>query len=279
MKWYTFSVLILVQSISTAAYCVAWPYVNNPRIVSCSRTPESGECSNNVVYASDGVVFADILPVGRPDPALGTKIYALGIHCSRGNSLTNEPFRLCRWHRPYPRHFPTITGKCELKDTSSWELTPDSTCDTGDWQVHTGAGPGGECVVFTQVMLNTIDPINTPFGWLVSETVANSGNRFCQKALPPTVRCDLDLPSVIDHRTMPPQGTNSVTVVGSIACGAKPVVDVVGGDVVVLGAGVKSRLSTNVTSATSVALTSKLTVNNAAPGEYRGAAVVRVSPY
>lgn len=278
MSWYTFSLLILVQSLSTAANAVAWPYVNNPRIISCTSGSQ-GECSNSVFYDSDGVVFIDIMPVGQPDPSLGTKIRAVGIHCYYGNSLIGNPFSGCHWVRPFARHIPIVTGKCELKNTSSWELTPDSTCATGGWDGHNGAGPGGECVIFTQVKTTSVGTLNTPFGVLHPDTVANSGNRFCQKALPPAVRCDLDIPTSIDHKTMPQQGSGSVTVVGSISCGAKPVVEIVGGDVVVLGAGVKSRLSTNVTSATTVALTSKLTVTNAAPGEYRGAAVVRVSPY
>lgn len=278
MSWYTFSLLILVQSLSTAANGAAWPYVDNPRITSCA-SGDQGECSSNVVYASDGVVFIDIMTVGRPDPALGTRIRAVGLHCVYGNRLTGTTFRGCNWVMPFARHNPIVTGKCELKNTSSWELTPDSTCSTGGWGAHGGAGPGGECVIFTQVKTTGFGSLNTPFGVLDPVTVANSGNRYCQKALPPDVRCDLDIPTTIDHQTMPQQGSDSVTVVGSISCGAKPVVEIVGGDVVVLGAGVKSRLSTNVTSATTMALTSKLTVTNAAPGEYRGAAVVRVSPY
>ncbi|CVG82494.1 Uncharacterised protein [Serratia marcescens] len=279
MSWYTLSLLILVQSLSTAANGAAWPYVDNPRIIHCTNGSQ-GKCSNSVFYQSDGVVFIDIAPVGRPDPALGTKIRALGIHCYYGNSVTGKPFSGCSWVNPWQvRHAPQVTGKCELKNTNAWELTPDSTCSTSHWAQHAGAGPGGECVIFTQVPKIQGRLLNTPFGMLAPDTVANSGNRFCQKALPPDVRCDLDIPNSIDHQTLPPRGSNSVTVVGSIACGATPVVEIVGGDVVVLGAGVKSRLSTNVTSAAAVALTSKLTVTNAAPGEYRGAAVVRVSPY
>lgn len=280
MSWYTFLLFILIQSVSTAALGVSWPYIDNPRIVSCLTGGSWGEgdCSGWVVYGSDGVVFADIMPVGRPDPSLGTQIRAVGLHCSYGSQLTGKPFSVCSWVGPNSRHFPHMTGKCELVDTGSWELTPDSTCTTGWWETHNGAGPGGECVIFTQTPVSLTN-LNTPFGILNAETVANSGNRFCQKALPPSVQCDLDIPTSIDHQTLPQQGSDSVTVFGSIACGSKPVVEIVGGDVVVLGVGVKSRLSTNVTSATTVALTSDLTVTNAAPGVYRGSAVVRVSPY
>ncbi|CAI1016639.1 Uncharacterised protein [Serratia marcescens] len=279
MSWYTFSLMVLVQSVSVAALSAPWPFVDNPRIVSCKNHWLHGECSDQVVYGSDGVVFVDIVPVGRPDPARGTQIRAVGMHCDYGSMLTGQPFGGCRWGPPGTRHYPWVTGKCELINTDSWELTADSTCATGQWTQHIGAGPGGECVIFTQQPPGITATMNTPFGVLDAETVANSGNRFCQKALPPSVQCDLDIPTIIDHHTLPQQGSDSVTVFGSIACGAKPVVEIVGGSVVVLGVGVKSRLSTNVTSATTVTMTSDLTVTNAAPGEYRGSAVVRVSPY
>lgn len=280
MVWYKYCLLIVISVYVPYTGATPWPYINNPRIISC--TPNSVDPCGLVEYASDGVVFADISPVGKPDPLGSLEIQAHGLHCDLGSSVTGVPFSSCVWvkGRANSRHRPTMVGKCRLANRDSWELTPDSTCYIGPWEAHNGAGPGGECVIFTQMTAkSTLTALLTPYGVLDPVTVANSGNRFCQKALPPAVRCDLEMPDSIDHGSLPTTGTGSVTVFGSVNCGNGPVVAIVGGGEIELGDGVKSRISASTVSANSVSLTSDLTVTDAAPGEYRGVIIVRVSPY
>lgn len=280
MVWYNFCLIILLGVFATESNATPWPYVNNPRITACGNSVTEGACAQRVEYASDGVIFYDIVPSVPPAQNLGTRIGAFGMHCATGSSLEGRPFAGCFWVRPHTRHNPVMVGKCELKNRDSWELTADSTCTTGAWGRHSGAGPGGECVIFAQDgPASGVTTLYTPFGVLDADTVANSGNRFCQKALPPGVTCDLIMPESIDHGSMPTRGNGSVTVRGSVDCGTNPVVTIVGGGEVDVGVGVKSRISTRLLSDTTVALTSDLTVTDAAPGEYRGAFVVRVSPY
>lgn len=279
MVWYNLCLIILIGVFANESNATPWPYVNNPRITSCKATAAEGACSE-AQYASDGVIFYDIVPSVPPARHLVTRIGAYGMHCEHGSSLEGRPFSGCLWvPQPVTRHNPVMVGKCELKNNSSWELTADSTCETGTWGVHVGAGPGGECVIFAQRGTQMGKSLYTPFGVLDADTVANSGNRFCQKALPPGVTCDLIMPDSIDHGSMPTRGNGSVTVRGSVNCGTNPVIAVVGGGEVDVGVGVKSRISTRLLSDTTLALTSDLTVTDAAPGEYRGAFVVRVAPY
>lgn len=268
---------------TTLGLCQSWPVLLNPRITSCDDRLGYGPCTTNVKYTSDGVQFIDVATVSTPDPSADLRVIAYGMHCSHGNLLTGVPFSGCQWRRPTGRHMPLVSGKCQLINSSSWQLTPDSTCAvvTAFWDTHDGAGPGGECVIFSQSVAVPYGTtaLLTPMGVLDATTVANSGNRFCQKALPPDVQCDIVLPDLIDHGTIQPSSHNTAVINGTVDCGTRPNLSVLGGADLTLGAGVTTRISTDIKDGGIVYVTSSLRTTDAAPGEYRATFVLRVSPY
>lgn len=255
---------------------VPFPMISNPKIISCGGT----HCSALVMYGSDGVKMVDVAPVVPPDPKRTKKLVPTGVHCESGDAMLGEPFRDCVFTSLYQEHAPYGTGPCELRSVDSWELTSGSTCTTNTtWGPHGGAGPGGECVVFAQGQTLWSRTLVTIFGVLDAEQTANSGNTFCQKPLPPDVSCSVELPTVMDHGTVSPNESSSVSVDGSVDCGSSPTVAIVGGGHVVLGEGVSATLTPVMVGNRVLRLTSHLSAVNAAPGAHKASVIVRVSPY
>lgn len=263
---------------SGVASAVMFPMISDPRITSCEPEQWGGyECADRVAYASSGTIMVDLQPLSSPLVNHSTILQPIGVHCTEGDAATGVPFTQCRFTRDDDVHSPRLIGKCELISTESWELTPDSTCDTDTtWGKHFGAGVGGECVLFQQR--------NAPLGWTVwgqlsSAQVANAGSTFCQKPLPPSVICEVDLPDVIDHGTIGPNATSDVSISGAVRCGASPTITILGGsDVLQLGEGVRATLVPSV-NGSSVTLSSRLTSHNARSGDYRGSVVLVAAPY
>ncbi|CAI1019151.1 Uncharacterised protein [Serratia proteamaculans] len=262
-----------------AANAVAFPELVNPRILICYNTDIV--CAQDVVYASDGTQMVDIAPLSPPSPTLGTRLEAYGMHCQRGTILPpGARFTGCQWVPEAAQHSPRITSECMLKDTSSWEVTPTSTCSTPSrWGYHVGAGPGGECVIFAQG--GQTNPVNllTPRGLIDANTAANAGSTFCQKMLPPDVTCNVDLPPVIDHGTITPTMASSVWIEGTVSCGDNPHIAFLGGALLSLGPGVTTALTHTTGSSGNLRITSDLTAKNATPGTHQTSVVVSVSPY
>jgi hypothetical protein len=122
--------------------------------------------------------------------------------------------------------------------------------------------------------------IVTPFGIFSADQVANSGNRFCIKPLPPNVTCEVTLPPLIDHGRINTGAMDSKIINGSVNCGTSPVVTVVGSPLVSLGEGVSTKISTTMSSPTDVRIQSDMTIESTAkPGLYLGVIIVSVSPY
>jgi hypothetical protein len=134
-------------------------------------------------------------------------------------------------------------------------------------------------VLFVQKGQWTKSSATTIYGVVDPTTVANAGDLFCQKPLPPFVNCDVNLPSEIDHRTIAPTGSSKVTVSGTIECGMSPKVSVMGGGVLELAPGLTANVTAQIDGPNAVNLTSKLEAISAPAGEHRGAVVVLVSPY
>lgn len=270
-------------SISSKSHAVLHPVLTNPRITSCmgptAEMATDGPCSQSVKYEWGPSTMIDILPQGVPDARLGTELVAIGMHCERGNMLTGTPFAVCTF-RDDSAHAPKLSN-CRLKNTDSWLISSDSTCNviTANNAGHYGAGPGGECVLFTQRNAIAKGVVNSIYGIVDANTVANSGNRFCQKPLPPTVECDISLPDMIDHGVIGPNSSSSSTLDGTISCGSNPVVSFVPGSGIDLAPGVTTRLSSKLSSGGRIQITSDLKTNNGAPGAHSASVVVLVSPY
>ncbi|CAI1196756.1 Uncharacterised protein [Serratia fonticola] len=272
-------VLSVVVCLPTAA--VLHPVLVDPVITRCTDSGAAGACSWAVMYSASGLTVHDTLPLAPPLESAGLELKAMGVHCTYGSATTGVPFSMCNW-TSNELHSPTLSSGCKLKDSTSWELDPNSTCSLSRsyWGEHNGAGPGGECVMFVQKQsFDGSGAIRTIYGDLTAEIVANAGSTFCQKALPPSQKCEIDLPAVIDHGNIGPTDLSVISVDGTVDCGAKPVLSVLGGNTVPLGNGVASELTLHLVDATNVHVTSTVTSTNALAGDYNGTHVVIASPY
>ncbi len=272
----TTKVLLMVALLYAGyAYSTPWPILGDVKIISC-RDSSSGPCTVDVYYSTSGTVMVDVIPVGPP---LWTHPYldVVGVYCYGGNALTGDlPFKACQFSAG-ANHAPTLSGKCKVKRLDSWELTPDSDCTVlPTWGAHHGAGPGAQCVIFGFIDAGMI---YTPWGWLTPEQAANGSNRFCVKAQPPSVTCNLSLPAEIQHGVLRPGETSKRIDDGTIDCGASPKVDVlVNGD----GerGGVRITAVPAVVNQTQIRITSEVTVSpSAAGGDYSAMYVFVASPY
>ncbi|CAI1967877.1 Uncharacterised protein [Serratia fonticola] len=268
---------LILLGVSQSGVGVMHPTLNNPRIVSCSGSL----CMRDVMYQADGSSFVDIIPQGNPDPAGGTVLKAMGIHCSIGASYPpggERPFAGCDFR--VNEHAPLVTN-CNLVSTDGWELTPDSTCGIAtSWGAHSGAGPGGECVFFVNAVTDLVKgPLHTVLGVVTAQDVANSGNSFCQKPLPPDVSCDVLLPATIDHGTVGPDSSSSISVSGQVSCGDNPVISFLGGDRLNLAPGVTTVLTARSIGPDQIQITSDLVTLGGAIGDHSASTVIIVSPY
>lgn len=277
MNKYLLAVICPILSFPSIA--VLHPVLVDPVISKCTGGIE-GPCSAQVYYTASGTQLVDIPEIGKPDPTKGTELAAVGIHCDRGSQITGKPFSVCNFFHGAPSHTPEITN-CHLKDTTSWELTTTSTCSLtrSTWGQHTGAGPGGECIIFIQKSSGFAPNYPTIHGLLNATTAANSGNRFCQKAVPPTVPCDITLPGDIDHGVIGPNANSKISIDGLLNCGTDPKVAVLGGDRLQLATGVYSHVTVRTSGANAIRVTSDLTARGGAIGVHAASVVVIVSPY
>nr|ULG10915.1 hypothetical protein 220p1_00032 [Serratia entomophila] len=207
-------------------------------------------------------------------------VAAYGVHCDRGDASKGIPFERCYW--TISGHAPSTTGHCRLRTIGRWDLDDTSNCQTdSSWGFHTGAAPGGECVLFGQLAEGATF-ISTPTGAIWAGTAANSGNSYCVKALAPNVKCEINLPSEIDHGVIYENegGEGRRFIDGVVDCGGAPVVAVVGRSDFELATGVSVKVSTSMVSNTQLRVQSDIDVKSYAyPGEYSAAIVIAVSPY
>jgi|GEM_PF-6267306 len=256
-----------------------WPRLTDPKITSCSNS-SGGYCDSSVSYSHSGTGFDYGEPQMSKPTTTATSIRAYGVHCDYGSSVPGyeRAFSGCVWRTDTGSHNPTLTGKCQTIAGGSWALTQDSTCATNTtWTGHTGAGPGGECVMFGYMSGSSL---YTPYGVISALNAANGGDRFCQKPLPPGVTCDIELPSpLLDHGVMVPTARSVRKINGTVECGTKPKISFVGGDELNLAVGIRTKLTAQLTNATQLEISSDLTTTNAAAGDHRASAVLVVSPW
>lgn len=262
-----------------SAHAVKWPAVSDLRITRCQGgTPAVAYCSQNVYYRASGVTTMVEAPDrSDPGPADTEKVTLFGIHCS--NKVTQ--FSGCYWDSDLD-HRPSTFGSCLTTSKSSWEITSSSKCgySSNEFGSHSGATPGGECLVFGKASNRMPPTISTPWGELSAETVANSGSTYCIKPLAPNATCEISIPGdgVIYHSNITPSQQDVRYLYGDLNCGDKPKMTIVGGGNLTLGKGVTVSLSADVYKATQLILRSTLNTNNAEPGEYRAAVVIVASP-
>ena len=276
-------VLVGIVSLVNMPLCsaITFPVLTSSKITSCSDfagSKSKSKCNENVNY--QGVT--QLLEIGSPTSPSpeGRIIQAYGIHCSVGDKSQGIPYTGCMW--TIDGHAPTVTNCAVLGDASRdnpWALTANSTCNADTtWGYHSGASPGGECVLFG-IRWNS-SSLQTPYGIYSAETVANAGNQYCIKPLAPSVVCSVSLPPAIDHNVLVAGTTDRKFIDGAVNCGARPAVTVVGGPRFVLAPDVTTDVSTAMQSNTQLRIQSDMTVGPMAKaGQYSAAVIVSVSPY
>ena len=279
-KWHNmnkkYAFVLALLSASHPGYAVLHPQILNPTIRSC----ETGRyrCSAAVRYQSTGTGTIDVVPRGIPNPNGSRELQTIGVHCMLGDASSGIAFSDCEFDDTLT-HRPNYNG-CRLASTEAWDLDPSSQCQTDlTWGGHTGAGPGGECVLFVQKGEWSSASALTIYGRVNPTEVANAGNLFCQKPLPPNVGCSISLSAEIDHRTIAPTARSDVSITGTVDCGASPKVTVMGGGELSLAPGLKSNVIAQLDGTGGVSVTSRLEANDAPAGEHRGAVIVVISPF
>jgi len=275
--------LFLLSSLVSAPLAAGmWPAVDILSIASC-KNGIYGKCAHTVYYraGSSHTVYAP----ERTDDGLFQKdeVIPYGIHCPP-NSGTS--FAGCEWQNP-GSHSPMPTSKCQTMSKTgaeAWTLTNDSTCqvESAQFGFHTGAMPGAECIVFGKgPSKDSTSIISTPWGDLSADMVANAGSMYCVKPIPPSETCFIELPEgdVLDHGPLSSSDASEVKLRLNINCGKNPeLAFVLGGDNLILGPGIITKLTKVKVSATQFQIISNLRTTDAQPGDYQASSIVVVTP-
>lgn len=261
---------------SEACRAIVFPTLISAQITSC-EDGSKGPCSQYVEYS--GTVAMIEIGIPQTKAVEGLPLAPFGIHCDDGFPPGN--FTGCIW-APTRDHSPSMSN-CNLAhpNTGDWTIANPERCSFGStWGKHTGAQPGGECVMFGQGNMSSAGTptITTPTGVYDATVAANAGNRFCIKAQPPELVCEMSIPPEIDHGEMPINGQDVVTITGSVNCGGSPVATIVGGGNLNLAKGVSTQVQAAITQTGQLVVTSNLTILGAEPGAYSSNVIIVVSP-
>lgn len=262
----------LIPNISKA---VQIPVVTEYRVTNC-RPNASGPCGR-----ADFIGSAALLDIGAPasprEPRWSVGRF-YGIHCRSGNK--RDGFKDCSWEAQ--THGPDQKCAFVTRDGSDWELQPSCSVPppSWSWNGHDGADVGGECAVFgaSYGSGRIYTPINTPWGDLDPSQVANSGSAHCVKADDPVIPCMLGQIAEMDHGEQWGSGGHTVVADVPVDCGSKPVIEIVNGPELVLGAGVSTQISAVMVSQGVLRVESRLTTALATPGSYSGSKILVISP-
>lgn len=261
----------LIPNISEA---VQIPMVTEYRVTNCRANP-SGPCG-----IADFVGTAALIDIGEPPQRrlAWTRGRFYGIHCKSGSKRWG--FQNCTWEPN--SHGPSHQCAFVNKWGHDWELQPGCKVPPASWSWngHNGADVGGECAVFgAEDPVGPIyRPLNTPWGNLDPTQVANSGSAHCVKADDPVIPCMVGQIAEMDHGEQWGSGSHTVVADVPVDCGSKPVIEIVNGPELVLGAGVSTQISAVMVSQGVIRVESRLTTALATPGSYSGSKILVISP-
>ena len=264
--------LLLYFSASTPARAIIWPTIDDIRITECELGPE-GPCSNSLYYSGKVEMREQGEPSVPVRPAK-SRLEIVGIHCYYGGN--GKPLRTCSWWN-IPSHHPMMITPCNFADDLHWDIKDATQCTFETrWGPHTGAGPGGECVM-AGVLPQGKGLLYTPWGALDATVVANTGARNCAQPMAPEEGCSVGTLQSLIHGALGPTANDIRTTYTSVSCGLSPKVTIVGGSTLNLGPGVSTTLTAKIEEQR-LAVRSDLTITGAKPGSYSGQAIIMVSP-
>lgn len=235
-------VIMMLITASCTCNAILYPVMTEVHITSCSNN-EEGYCNKNVAYSGK----MEMLEIGlidspRTNEGGGRYVEAYGIHCDKGDASKQIPYSGCSWTNI--GHSPDMRG-CwfDPNKGNTWELKGTCSIDQ-NWGLHSGASPGGECVMFGEYNLAGYGRLfETPFGILDATTVANGGSQYCIKATAPDVTCKVSLPPVLDHGVILTGMSDTRSIYGSVDCGDTVVVTVVGPTEIKFAPGVQTTVT------------------------------------
>ncbi|MGJ3356041.1 hypothetical protein AAZR93_21460, partial [Providencia sp. Je.9.19] len=222
---------------SFAAQAAPWPYYS-AEIELCETVPGVGDgpCSALVYYKNTQTIWRDI-PDNTKSFRMTQILSLVGVHCEKGR--VSGEFRQCHFDvstgSGINSHSPGMVGPCRTTAPDNFIIQAPSYCiaNSGTFGWHRGAGPGAECVILGKVPNGTNEAyfgnLDTPYGALSSEMVANSGNTYCGKALAPSVDCNIAIANggILDHGVQAPSSTSERSLDVTVDCGASPVFSIV----------------------------------------------------
>lgn len=277
MKRFLFVCLILIgeESIAKPGDPIQWPYYSQ-EIGYCLNSPT---CSTGVTYTNAKTEWKstlDIISVTKTDV-----LTMYGIHCDSGNLETG--FIRCRWFAD-PAHMPGLAKPLSCKTTSvdNFVIGYAPNCEAnaaGFSGSHSGAEPGGECAVLGK--RTSTGDLETPYGILTADMVANSRDTYCRKPVAPSATCNITVENggIIDHGPQAPTSTSNKSLAITTECGDTPKFTLSATTVNMDSGRIKSSLSIKSSGAPNrYFLTSSLTSSNATGGIHSGSTVLVVSP-
>ncbi len=265
------SLAVTLISVCRSVAAEPWPVVTSIETTNC-KPGNAGPCSE--YYFQGTAALLDLGGFQVPRTSTYPKAHFYGLHCDHGNKVSG--YRGCGWQAG--THGPVLQCAFVDKDANDWALEPGCTPPASfSWGPHKGADVGAECAVFGTRQTVMEKAIQTPWGLLDADTVANSGSSQCVKAQDPTLPCDIGIIDELAHGEQGVTGTHTVTVSAHVDCGVKPDIELVGGPEVVLGDGVRTTISAVMTSPNVLRVESRLSTTLATPGSYSSSKILVVS--
>ncbi|WP_299998422.1 hypothetical protein [uncultured Cedecea sp.] len=276
---------------SPATQASRWPYYSM-EIISCKDAPA---CRDGVSYGNAQTHWISISDTLK-STVLTTTLVLSGLHCAKGNAVLGIPYSGCVFIRSYGNnshadpHVSTFVNSdaCVTTAPDNFKLKDPSACAVmpngfDQYSFHGGAaGPGAECMVAGKVTpYGNHIAIETPFGLLTADQVANSRGQFCSAGIPPPADCTINVVNggVLDHGTQAPNSISERSLDFSIACGGNPTITIVDPDISLDDNHIHANLSYSHQGGNNYLLKSVLTSTNATAGSYSGSTVITVSPY
>lgn len=255
-----------------------WPYYSF-EITRCTNSSCKG-----VFYNNQETAWRNI-PENLRSSVQTKQLTIWGVHCTYGTRPGN--FSSCDFSEPERLHTAPLVNpsRCQTTAADNWVIADTAAC-TAVYTfngLHTGSLPGAECGVLGKSTVPvTTTSIDTPFGVLTAEMVANSRDMYCGKPLTPPAKCEITIPNdgLLDHGIQSPSSQSERTLEVMIQCGSNPVLTIADPMLKMDWNRIQSNLSLTPPRSPggNYLLRSVLKTTNATAGEHSAATVIVVTP-